>query len=176
MAVKLQLYELEREGLVESITSEPHARGRPSKLWKLTEKSDELFPNAHAALSRDILVSIRRTLGEKALGRVLDSRAEDQVARYSQALRPLPSLRAKLERLAKLRTDEGYIAKVETIDGSLALVENHCPICTAARECVELCASELEVFQKALGSKYSVERVEHIIEGARRCVYRIGQR
>ncbi len=58
-------------------------------------------------------------------------------------------------------------------DGSVLLVENHCPICSAAATCQGLCTMELEVFQRVLGDKATVERVEHIQAGARRCAYRI---
>lgn len=170
MAVKLQLYDLESEGVVRA-TVGPRSRGRPSKVWHLTEKSEALFPNSHAALCRDILVGIRTTLGEAALDTVLRGRASEQRTRYADALRPLASLKKKLQRLAELRTEEGYMATVEEIDGVLALVENHCPICTAARECVKLCADELKLFQQVIGAAYRVERTEHIVKGARRCVY-----
>lgn len=170
MAVKLQLYDLEAEGVVRA-TVGPGSRGRPSKVWYLTEKSEALFPNSHAALCRDILVGIRTTLGEVALDTVLRGRASEQRTRYADALRPLTSLERKLQRLAELRTEEGYMATVEEINGVLALVENHCPICTAARECVKLCADELKLFQQVIGAAYRVERTEHIVKGARRCVY-----
>lgn len=41
----------------------------------------------------------------------------------------------------------------------------------AARACSGLCASELEVFQAALGPDYTVTRTDHILTGARRCAY-----
>jgi predicted ArsR family transcriptional regulator len=66
------------------------------------------------------------------------------------------------------------MAEVEqAADGSLLLVENHCPICAAARECQNFCRSELAVFQRVLGPGASVERAEHLLSGARRCAYRI---
>ena len=172
MAVKLQLYDLEKEGVVSADIS-PQGRGRPSKAWRLTEDSDRFFPNAHAALSRDILVGIRRTLGEQALDKVLQGRAAEQLARYTEALRSCRTLEAKLEQLARLRSEEGYMATFDTIEGVAVLIENHCPICSAAKECVKLCSSELELFQRVLGPSLSVERSEHIVAGARRCVYRI---
>jgi predicted ArsR family transcriptional regulator len=58
-------------------------------------------------------------------------------------------------------------------DGSVLLVENHCPICAAARACQQFCRSELEVFRRVLGEDCSVEREEHQLAGARRCAYRI---
>ena len=53
------------------------------------------------------------------------------------------------------------------------LIENHCPICSAAKACTRLCKNELQVFQNALGPDTKVTREDHILSGARRCVYRI---
>jgi len=61
----------------------------------------------------------------------------------------------------------------DQLDGSLLLVENHCPICTAAQNCQQLCGAELEVFKTVLGAGVAVERVEHILQGDRRCAYQI---
>ena len=61
-------------------------------------------------------------------------------------------------------------------DGALLLVENHCPICVAAKACQGFCRSELALFRETLGDKVSVERHEHIVSGARRCVYKISER
>jgi len=36
-----------------------------------------------------------------------------------------------------------------------------------------LCDSELDVFRAVLGEGVVIERTEHIMAGARRCVYRI---
>jgi predicted ArsR family transcriptional regulator len=56
-------------------------------------------------------------------------------------------------------------------EGGFLLVENHCPICAAAKECQQFCRSELAIFQKSLGDACVVERTEHLQSGARRCVY-----
>jgi predicted ArsR family transcriptional regulator len=80
----------------------------------------------------------------------------------------------RVQALALARDVEGYMAEVEAQgDGSLLLVENHCPICAAARDCQNFCRSELEVFQRVLGPACSVVREEHILAGERRCAYRI---
>ena len=52
-------------------------------------------------------------------------------------------------------------------------VENHCPICAAATACKGFCETELDLFRAVLGQEISVERVEHIVSGDRRCAYRI---
>ena len=53
------------------------------------------------------------------------------------------------------------------------LIENHCPICAAARACQGFCRSELELFQNVLGEGIEVERVEHVLAGGRRCAYSV---
>ena len=58
-------------------------------------------------------------------------------------------------------------------DGSFLLIENHCPISAAANVCPKLCDAEMEVFRAILGEGVTIERAEHIVAGARRCVYRI---
>lgn len=53
------------------------------------------------------------------------------------------------------------------------LYENHCPICAAASACQKFCRAELSVFSDVLGPETHIERIEHIVSGARRCAYRI---
>jgi predicted ArsR family transcriptional regulator len=60
--------------------------------------------------------------------------------------------------------------------GGFLLVENHCPICAAARVCQGFCRSELELFREVLGPGVEVERTEHVLAGGRRCAYRVTSR
>ena len=93
---------------------------------------------------------------------------------YAERVRPGRSLAERAKLLAEQRAEEGYMADVKRqSDGSLLLVENHCPICVAARACQGFCRSELNLFREVLGSDAKVEREEHILAGARRCAYRI---
>ena len=68
------------------------------------------------------------------------------------------------------------MAEVTKADGGYLLVENHCPVCSAAAACTGLCTMELEVFRKALGRDLKVERIDHILAGARRCAYLVMRR
>ncbi|MBD2034478.1 hypothetical protein H6F76_05445 [Leptolyngbya sp. FACHB-321] len=58
-------------------------------------------------------------------------------------------------------------------DGTFFLAEKHCPICAVATACIGLCQMELEIFQAVLGEDVTIERIEHILMGDRRCVYRV---
>jgi predicted ArsR family transcriptional regulator len=98
---------------------------------------------------------------------------KDQIADYSRKISPADSLKKRLETLARIRTAEGYMAELKAQkDGSFLLIENHCPICVAARMCQNLCSGEMEVFRAVLG-KVEIVRTEHIVNGTRRCAYRI---
>ena len=78
---------------------------------------------------------------------------------------------------ARIRREEGYMAEwTRAEDGALLLVENHCPICAAARTCQGLCRDELSLFREILGDDVEVERTEHLLSGARRCAYRVAPR
>jgi predicted ArsR family transcriptional regulator len=47
------------------------------------------------------------------------------------------------------------------------------PRCAAAAACQGLCREELSLFRAAIGAKAHVERIDHILAGARRCAYKI---
>ncbi|MBD1911098.1 MULTISPECIES: metalloregulator ArsR/SmtB family transcription factor [unclassified Leptolyngbya] len=173
MAVRQHLYALQNEGLV-TYQEEPRSMGRPAKLWQLTSAADRFFPNGYAELSLGLLNSVKEAFGEAGLDRLLEIRTRQQLEGYTQQMKGKRSLKQRLQKLAELRTEEGYMAEVETQpDGSFLLVENHCPICAAATVCTGFCAKELETFQTVLGNEVSIRRVEHIVAGERRCTYQI---
>ena len=170
MAVRQHLYDLSGEGLV---THEEEARplGRPAKLWALTAAADRFFPDGHAEFTVGLINSMKQAFGAKGLDKLLKVRAREQIAAYRTRIDRQPSLPKKLQALAEIRTEEGYMAEVEKANGGYLLVENHCPICSAAAACTNLCNMELEVFRKSLGSEHEVRRIDHILAGARRCAY-----
>jgi predicted ArsR family transcriptional regulator len=173
-AARQQLLKLASEGLVVATPEPPRGVGRPVQVWHLTELGHARFPDAHAELTVQLLSAIRTELGEQALDRLIDARANQSQANYSAALAGAKSLEERVARLAEVRTREGYMAECQTEGaGGYLLIENHCPICAAASACQGFCRSELDLFQKALGDDVSVERTEHIVNGDRRCAYRV---
>jgi predicted ArsR family transcriptional regulator len=173
MAIRQHLYALSEQGLV-SYQEEHRPMGRPAKLWRLTQASDKLFEDRHGDLMVNLFGAIRGTFGDDGLEKVLSVRARQQLAAYKKQVSPKASLRKRVEKLAALRSSEGYLAEVKAQkDGSFLLIENHCPICAAATACAGLCGTELQVFRELLGSGVSIERTEHIVAGSRRCVYAI---
>lgn len=172
-AARQQLLRLEEQGLV---ISRPEIRGvgRPVAIWHLTEAAEARFPDAHAQLTVDLIGTIRAELGQAAVDTIIAVRERETRATYMREMAASRSLPERIATLARIRSGEGYMAEwAEEADGSYVLVENHCPICAAAATCQEFCRAELNVFRDVLGANVRVEREEHIVQGARRCAYRI---
>ena len=151
--------------------------GRPKRIWRLPERGHGRFPDTHADLTVSLIDSIRSVFGEAGLDRLIDARQEAMVSSYRRELAAYASLSERVAVLARLRTAEGYMAEFEAqAGGGFLLIENHCPICAAAKTCQGFCRSELELFQAAFGSDCTVAREEHLLSDGQRCVYRIAPR
>ena len=175
MAVRQHLAILQEEGFV-IFEEERRGVGRPRRVWRLTDGAGERFPDSHGELTVGLLEAVRKAFGESGLRKIVEERTKAQLRDYGEEM---PGRGAPLEKrvaaLAAIRKREGYMAEwARRNDGSFLLIENHCPICAAAEACQGLCAGELELFRELLG--VPVEREEHILDGARRCTYRISGR
>lgn len=172
-ALRQHLDALEEVGMVSRSMAEPAGRGRPPVHWQLAPAATEAFPDRHGELTVDLLGSVRATLGQRALDRVIAARSDRQVATYEQSLAGSTKLGERLQRLADVRSEEGYLAEARADDGAYLLIEHHCPIRDAAMACGALCTAELDVFQRVLGPTVKVTRVQHVLAGDRRCAYRV---
>lgn len=172
VGARQHLARLEEEALVDAV-DQSEGVGRPKRIWSLTEAGHARFPDNHAGLTLELITAIRKTGGEAMLDQVIEAREKSALVTYRRALDGADSLKDKVKRLAKIRSEEGYMASTATDGGAVLLIENHCPICVAAKACQGFCRSELALFQETLGKDVSVAREEHIVAGARRCVYRI---
>jgi predicted ArsR family transcriptional regulator len=174
MGIRQHLAELEQTNLVTRTKEERQTRGRPVHHWKLTQQGHQQFPDSHSQISLDLINVIRNKLGESALDNLIEARSEQVFEEYREAIgHPEDELGSKIDILARSRSDEGYMSEVRLLPDGWLLVENHCPICAVAEACQQFCRSELALFQQLLEDKASVERVDHILAGARRCAYKI---
>jgi predicted ArsR family transcriptional regulator len=169
-ATRDHLEKLAAAGLTEHATA-PGGVGRPRQTWSLTAQGHARFPDTHAQMTVELIAAIRSEFGEAGLDRLVGRRAQAMAAQYEQALHGAATLEERVDRLARLRSAEGYMAEVSRReDGRYVLAENHCPICAAAAACQGFCRAELALFARLLAPA-RVERVEYMLEGARRCSY-----
>jgi predicted ArsR family transcriptional regulator len=172
VGARQHLAPLEAEGLV-AYDERKDGVGRPAREWRLLPKAEARFPDSHGELAVAMLGSMREAFGDAGLARLVALRTKAQLRAYRERIPPRAPLHRKVAALAATRREEGYMAEWSRDGKGFLLVENHCPICAAAQFCQGLCSGELELFRAVLGAR--VERTEHLLAGARRCVYRIAR-
>ncbi|MDG5901830.1 transcriptional regulator [Shewanella xiamenensis] len=172
MGVRQHLQALEEAGDVD-IEDRVEGRGRPTRYWRLTEQSRTHFADRHSELSLQLIDSVKMIFGDQGLDKLIEHREQTSMQQYRSAMQGMTDITSRLTKLVELRTLEGYMATQEQADGVFWLLENHCPICSAATKCQNFCRSELQQFQQLFADIATVSREEHIIDGARRCAYRI---
>ncbi|HEX2889600.1 metalloregulator ArsR/SmtB family transcription factor [Vineibacter terrae] len=173
VAVRQHLDGLAAQGLV-AHEDRREGVGRPRRYWGLAAAGHARFPDNHAGLTVELLEAVSNVFGAAGIERLIAHREAATLASYRRRLAAVSTVAGKVRTLARLRTEEGYMAEWRRdADGSFMLIENHCPICVAARACQGLCRSELGIFAAVLGAVATVTRVEHVLAGARRCAYRI---
>lgn len=173
MAIRQHLNALKEEGFVTHV-EETRPMGRPTKRWILTPAADQFFPSGYSDLSVSLIQSMKEAFGEEGLNQLLAVRNQKMQKQYAQHLEGSANVREKLEKLAEIRTIEGYMAEVkEQEDGRLLFIEKHCPICAAAAVCTGLCKNELHLFRTVLGNEVQIERGEYMLAGGRNCVYTV---
>src|SRR5690242_12296690 len=64
--IRGHLSRLERDGLVVMRCENNHERGRPSHIYKLTEKGNQLFPSTYNHLASEVLRQVKRMFGLQA--------------------------------------------------------------------------------------------------------------
>lgn len=169
---RFHLLKLQKEGLVKS-ESVAEGRGRPKQIWSLTPKGDDRFPDAHAELTANLITMMRETLGESAVDQVIAKHESAMIDRYSSEIDTKATLEKRISQLVEIRSREGYMAEYKKEGRDFVFIENHCPICSAAKVCQGFCRAELQTFKSLLGESVKISREEHILNDDRRCCYRI---
>ncbi len=172
MGARQHLQALEEDGLLQFEDIKAKV-GRPNRHWSLTQKGHDQFSDRHRDLTIQVIDAVEHLFGQEGLAKVALERENSVYQSYRTAMQDCLTLPSKLQKLVELRSAEGYMAELQETPSGFLFIENHCPICKAATRCRSLCQSELNVFQRLIGDDYLVSRTEHIVEGERRCVYRI---
>ena len=170
--MRRHLRSLERDGLVASCchTTGP---GRPSNLWRLTNRGRDRFPDGSGEFARGLLHTVASHLGPDQLQTLLDHQAAAQVRRYRVHLGDVP-LEKRLQRLVELRCREGYVADYRPCNDQRGwlLIAFHCSVAGIAEQFPVICSQELKFYRSILPDCH-VERVHWIQEGDHHCGFRV---
>jgi len=169
---RFQMLRLEKEGIVTS-SKTVTGRGRPQQLWSLTSIGQMRFPDTHAALTVKLMEVMKETLGEQAVSRVINANGERGTSRYLEVLEGIDDIEQRLTAFVAIRTGEGYMAQFIKDEEGFIFIENHCPIGAAAHANPAICSAEFKTLQTVIGINVPIKRIEYIVEGGRRCAYRI---
>jgi predicted ArsR family transcriptional regulator len=145
-------------------------RGRPAKLFALTDDGHSSFPHAYDAIAVAALDYLRETGGEAALTAFARQRLAGLEGRYAAALVDIPADRRPAE-LAAALTADGYAASAEVAGTGAQVCQHHCPVAHVAADFPQLCEAETEMFGRLLGTH--VQRLATIAHGDGVCTTHI---
>ncbi|WP_422685994.1 helix-turn-helix transcriptional regulator [Candidatus Planktophila dulcis] len=151
------------DGILEA--REPHqaltrGRGRPSKVFVMTDSGREKFEHSYDDLAVAALKFMSAQSGGTLVKAFAQSRADDIERKGTVALVKRSN---KSEALATFLTEQGYAASIESRPLGEQLCQHHCPIAHVAAEFPALCEAETEAFSRMLGTH--VQRLATIAHG-----------
>jgi predicted ArsR family transcriptional regulator len=155
------------------VKGKARGRGRPAKLFALTDEGRNAFPHAYDDLAVAALNYLRETGGDAAVTRFAHERLAPTEARYGALLANVP-VEQRPVRLAAALSADGYAASAEHAGPGLAAVQvcqHHCPVAHVAADFPQLCEAETEVFGRLLGTH--VQRLATIAHGDGVCTTHI---
>jgi predicted ArsR family transcriptional regulator len=165
-AVRRHLDQLVDDGAVEAREPRRQAqrgRGRPAKVFALTERGREGFDQQYDDLAVQALRFVRDTGGEDAVRAFAHERVAFIEERFDAAAKANPE-HTPVQVLAGIFTDEGYAAAVRSLPvAGEQLCQQHCPVSHVAHEFPQLCEAETEAIGRVLGRH--VQRLATIAHG-----------
>ena len=136
-------------------------RGRPAKIFQLTDSGREAFPHAYDALAASALRFLAETGGEDVVREFAKARVAELESRYADVATAPMDERPAL--LAEALSRDGYAATAAAGE----VCQHHCPVQHVAAEFPQLCEAETEFFARLLGSP--VRRLTTIATGDSCC-------
>jgi predicted ArsR family transcriptional regulator len=169
-AVRRHLDALLAEGLVESRERRVYGqrgRGRPAKVFALTDAGRDALYQAYDQLAAEALGWIAEAAGggaegEEAIAAFARARFSGQAERYRRVLAEVEP-EARAQALAEALTADGYAATARGAARGEQLCQHHCPVAHVAEQYPQLCEAETELFSELLGSH--VQRLATIAHG-----------
>lgn len=146
-------------------------RGRPAKVFALTDAGRDGFYAAYDDLAVQVLQFLAEHGGEEAVVEFATRRVTDMAARYADALATAPKDRSTAQVLAEVLTADGFVASARPSVAGEQLCQHHCPVAHVAERFPQLCEAETEAFARLVGGP--VQRLATIAHGDGVCTTHI---
>jgi predicted ArsR family transcriptional regulator len=169
-AVRRHLDNLLTEGMIEAREARcqgSRGRGRPARLFAITDAGRSAFEHAYDDLAASALRFLAETAGPGAVAEFARRKVSDLERRYRPVVEAAPAA-ARVQALAEALSADGYaasasIAPAADAGGGEELCQHHCPVAHVAAEFPQLCEAETEAFGRLLGTP--VQRLATISRG-----------
>jgi predicted ArsR family transcriptional regulator len=167
-AVRRHLDNLLADGMVQTRNARTYGnrgRGRPARLFAITDAGRSAFEHAYDDLATSALRFLEQEAGPNAVARF----ARQQISELERRYLPIVEAAAPADRvraLAEALSADGYAASAGGAPASAGgeqLCQHHCPVAHVAREYPQLCEAETEAFSRLLGTP--VQRLATIAHG-----------
>jgi predicted ArsR family transcriptional regulator len=178
-AVRRHLDNLLTDGMIEAREARCYGsrgRGRPARLFAITDAGRSAFEHAYDDLATSALRFLAETAGPGAVAEFARRKISDLESRYRPVVDAAPPAR-RVQALAEALSADGYAASAGAapgpkgegakgdgeVGGGEELCQHHCPVAHVAAEFPQLCEAETEAFGRLLGTP--VQRLATISRG-----------
>jgi predicted ArsR family transcriptional regulator len=165
-AVRRHLDSLLTEGMIETREARCYGsrgRGRPARLFAITDAGRSAFEHAYDDLATSALRFLAETAGPDAVAEFARRKISDLESRYRPVVDAAPASR-RVQALAEALSADGYAASATVAPaGGEQLCQHHCPVAHVAAEFPQLCEAETEAFSRLLDTP--VQRLATISRG-----------
>jgi len=185
-AIRRHLDNLIADGMIETRTARTYGnrgRGRPAKVFVVTDAGRSAFEHAYDDLATSALRFLERTYGPQAVAEFARQQVAETERRYLPVVAQASDLTARVHALADALSGDGYAAAAgpapaigpgksgnkdtgadaAPIDNGALICQHHCPVAHVAAEFPQLCEAETEAFGRLLGTP--VRRLATIAHG-----------
>jgi predicted ArsR family transcriptional regulator len=189
-AIRRHLDNLIADGMIETRTARTYGnrgRGRPAKVFVITDAGRSAFEHAYDDLATSALRFLERTYGSQAVADFARQQIAETERRYLPVMAQASDLTARVHALADALSGDGYAAAAgpapaigpagntgntgnnatgtgaAPIDNGAQICQHHCPVAHVAAEFPQLCEAETEAFGRLLGTP--VRRLATIAHG-----------
>jgi predicted ArsR family transcriptional regulator len=145
----------------------PHAgpmRGRPAKVFAVTEVGREKFAHAYDDLAISALKFMESEKGPSAISKFAKVRAEEL---KNKILIGRKEKKITADELANSLKELGFAASAHHHEHGAEICQRHCPVANVASAFPQICEAETEMFSELLGSH--VQRLATIAHGEGVC-------
>jgi predicted ArsR family transcriptional regulator len=138
-------------------------RGRPAKVFVLTDAGRSVFYTAYDDLAIEALEFLATSAGPDAVTRFAEARMAESEERYRERVANATPGTTPAQALAVALSEDGYVASTLPSAIGEQLCQHHCPVAHVAERFPKICEVETAAFSRLLG--VHVQRLATIAHG-----------